>query len=76
VQAPWIEADPAWEETASEIEAFLPLPAAGAAARSAVPRAVRVGVPLEPAAAGDLPVLEEAAAAMEVEADPAADGGK
>ena len=70
----WIEAVAVQEETVSEIEASPPLPVIGAAARSAAPRIVQAGVPLDPAAAGVLPVLAVLAAAADAAA--AADGGK
>jgi hypothetical protein len=75
----WIEAVAVQEETASEIEASLPLPATGAAARSAALRIAQAGVPLDPAAAEDLPASEAAVEAAEVVAEDAAavgDGGK
>jgi hypothetical protein len=74
----WIEAVAVQEETASEIEAFPPLPATGAAARSAAPRIAAAAVLLDPAAAEVLPALEavEAAEVVEEAAAAVGDGGK
>jgi hypothetical protein len=76
-QAAWIEAAPAqarWigvaavqEETKLGIEAFLPPPAAETAVRSEAAQAVQAGVPLERAAAEDLPAMEEVPAALAAE---------
>ena len=74
-QAVWTGASAAPEETASGTEVYLPLPAAGAAARLAAPRVARAVAPLDPAAVGDLPVMV-VPAALEVEAAGAGDGGK
>jgi len=82
VQARWIGVAAVQEETRSGIEASLPPPAAEAAARSAAARAVRAGVPREPAAAEALPAMAAvlvAAVGLVAAAEDAAaveDGGK
>jgi hypothetical protein len=79
-RAAWIEAGQALEVTAPAAAVSLPLLAAETAAHLAEPRVVAAAVPLEPAAAEDLPAMEEVPAAVVVAvpavAVAAADGGK